>query len=32
MQLNNHAVARMRQRAISETTIGGLVEWGQGTQ
>ena len=29
MQLNNHAVARMRQRAISETTIGYLIEWGR---
>lgn len=29
MQLSNHAVARMRQRAISETTVGYLIEWGR---
>lgn len=29
MQLSNHAVAQMRQRAISETTVDYLVEWGR---
>ena len=29
MQLSNHAVARMQQRAISETTIDCLIEWGR---
>lgn len=29
MQLSNHAVAQMRQRAISETTIDYLIEWGR---
>lgn len=29
MQLSNHAVAQMRQRAISETTVDYLIEWGR---
>lgn len=29
MQLSNHAVAQMQQRAISESTIGYLIEWGR---
>lgn len=29
MQLSNHAVAQMQQRAISETTVGYLMEWGR---
>ena len=29
MQLSNHAVAQMRQRAISESTIDYLIEWGR---
>lgn len=29
MQLSNHAVAQMQQRAISETTIDYLIEWGR---
>lgn len=28
MQLTNHAATQMQQRAISETTIDYLVEWG----
>lgn len=29
MQLSNHAVAQMQQRAISETTVDYLIEWGR---
>ncbi|MBP8168054.1 MAG: DUF4258 domain-containing protein [Azonexus sp.] len=29
MQLSNHAVAQMQQRAISESTIDYLIEWGR---
>ena len=29
MQLSNHAVAQMQQRAISELTIDYLIEWGR---
>lgn len=29
MQLSNHAVAQMQQRAISELTIDYLMEWGR---
>jgi hypothetical protein len=29
MQFSNHAVAQMQQRAISETTIDYLIEWGR---
>lgn len=29
MQLSNHAVAQMRHRAISETTVDYLIEWGR---
>ncbi len=29
MQLSNHAVAQMQQRAISESTIDYLMEWGR---
>ncbi len=29
MQLSNHAVAQMRQRAISESTVDYLIEWGR---
>ncbi len=29
MQLSNHAVAQMKQRAISETTVDYLIEWGR---
>lgn len=31
MQLSNHAVAQMRQRAISESTVDYLIEWGRKT-
>ncbi len=29
MQLSNHAVAQMQQRAICETTVDYLIEWGR---
>lgn len=29
MQLNNHAVTQMQQRAISELTVDYLIEWGR---
>ena len=29
MQLSNHAVAQMQQRAISEKTVSYLIEWGR---
>ncbi|NMF91055.1 DUF4258 domain-containing protein [Aromatoleum petrolei] len=29
MQLSNHAVAQMQQRAISESMIDYLIEWGR---
>jgi hypothetical protein len=29
MQLSNHAVAQMQQRAISETMVDYLIEWGR---
>jgi hypothetical protein len=29
MQLSNHAVAQMQQRAISERTVGYLIAWGR---
>ena len=29
MQLSNHAVAQMQQRAIAESTIDYLMEWGR---
>lgn len=29
MQLSNHALAQMRQRAISESTVDYLIEWGR---
>lgn len=31
MQLSNHAVAQMQQRAISESMIDYLIEWGRKT-
>jgi hypothetical protein len=29
MQLSNHAVAQMQQRAIAVTTVDYLIEWGR---
>lgn len=29
MQLSSHAVAQMQQRAISESTVDYLIEWGR---
>lgn len=29
MQLSNHAVAQMQQRAIAESTIDYLIKWGR---